>query len=67
MDAWKETIFANNLSALPNADTCFNTRRIKIAVDIVVADARAKGYFVLLGKHGDIRTSNIRPNLYQSP
>ena len=41
----EKTIFDNNLSDLPNADTCFNTGRIKIAVDMAVADAGATGHF----------------------
>ena len=48
-DAWKKTIFDDNLSDLPNADTCSNTGRIKIAVDMAVVDAGATGNFVLLG------------------
>ena len=48
-DAWKQTIFENNLNNLPNADTCFNTGRIKIVVDMAVADAGATGHFVLPG------------------
>ena len=47
--AWKKTIFDNNLNDLPNADTCFNAGRIKIAVDMAVADAGATGHFVLPG------------------
>ena len=34
---------------MPNADTCFNAGRIKIAVDMAVADAGATGHFVLPG------------------
>ena len=48
-EAWRKTIFENNLNDLPNADTCFNTGRIKIAVDMAVADAGATGHFVLPG------------------
>ena len=44
VDAWKKTIFATNLSGLPNTVTCINTGRIKIAVDMAVADAGAMGY-----------------------
>ena len=43
-DAWKKTIPDNNLSDLPNSDTCFNTGRIKIAVDMAVTDAGATGH-----------------------
>ena len=46
-DVWKKNIFANNFSDLPNTDTYFNTERIKIAVVMVVADARATGHFML--------------------
>ena len=42
--AWKKTILDNNLNDLPNADTCFNAGRIKIAVDMAVADAGATGH-----------------------
>ena len=48
-DTWKKTIFDNNLSDLPNADTCFNTGRIKIAADMAVTDEEATGHFVLPG------------------
>ena len=48
-DTWKESIYSNNLSDLPNSDTCFNTGRIKIAVDMTVVDAGAMGHLVLPG------------------
>ena len=43
-DAWKQTISANNLNNLPNADTCFNTGIINIIVDMAVANAGATGH-----------------------
>ena len=49
VDAWKKTVLADNLRDLHNTATCFNTGRIKITVDMAVADAGATGHFVLPG------------------
>ena len=43
------TVSGNNLHDLPIADTCFNTGRIKIAVDVTIVYAGAMGYCVLPG------------------
>ena len=45
----KRQLLARKMSNFPTAANCFNTGKIKIAVNMAVADAGATGHFVLPG------------------
>ena len=47
--AWTQTIKKLDLKKSANAETMFNTSKIKIAIDSAIADAGATGHFVLPG------------------
>ena len=45
--SWQQTIARHDFQASPNAETMFNTTKIKIAVDMAVADSGATCHFIL--------------------
>ena len=47
--AWQQTIARHDFQASPNAEAMFNTTKIKIAVDMAVADSGATCHFILSG------------------
>jgi len=47
--AWAKKVELEGLKDVMNAETMFNTSSIKIAVDQAIADAGAKGHFMIPG------------------